>query len=208
MTHELGTTHLDLSTRTGVDSTPAGATGVVVPRGGERHDRIRWSAAWTGAVTTITVFITLQLLFFSLGWLDFGFDGDDTAVARAVTSGALALVAFFIGGLAAGASALWTRASDGMVNGVVAWAVAVLTLLGLALLGGGALLGSLADTVSQFTNLQRINPNINVGAATDTARDTAGWTAFGLGLSALTAAIGGAIGAKIWPGKSSSSRTS
>jgi hypothetical protein len=38
----------------------------------------------------------------------------------------------FLGGLAAGASALWHRANDGMVNGVVTW-TAVLVLLTLAL---------------------------------------------------------------------------
>jgi hypothetical protein len=95
----------------------------------ERRDRIRWGAVWTGALTTLSTYIVLQLLFFALGWLDLGGDGGTT---RALVSAVLALVAFFLGGAAAGASALWHRAHDGMVNAVVAWAITVITLLGFA----------------------------------------------------------------------------
>jgi hypothetical protein len=82
----------------------------------------------------------------ALGWLDLGLNGaTGSGASRAVVSGVLALIAFFLGGAAAGAAALWQRANDGMVNGVAAWAVTVVAVLALALLGGGALLGSLAD---------------------------------------------------------------
>ena len=102
-----------------------------------RHDRIRWGAVWTGVLTTLSIYIVLQLLFFALGWLDLGVNGAD-GTTRAIVSGVLALIAFFLGGAAAGASALWHRANDGMVNGVVTWAVTVIALLGIALVGGGA----------------------------------------------------------------------
>ena len=106
-----------------------------------RHDRIRWGAVWTGVLTTLSTYIVLQLLFFALGWLDLGVNGADGST-RAIVSGVLALIAFFLGGAAAGASALWHRANDGMVNGVVTWAATVIALLGIALVGGGALAGS------------------------------------------------------------------
>ena len=164
-----------------------------------RHDRIRWGAVWTGVLTTLSIYIVLQLLFFALGWLDLGVNGAD-GTTRAIVSGVLALIAFFLGGAAAGASALWHRANDGMVNGVVTWAVTVIALLGIALVGGGALVGSLADTAAQFVDLRAAGVGVDVTEATRTAQQTAGATALGLGLSMVAAALGGSIGAKLWPG--------
>jgi cation transport ATPase len=165
-----------------------------------RHDRIRWGAVWTGVLTALSIYIVLQLLFFALGWLDLGINGAD-GTTRAIVSGALALIAFFLGGAAAGASALWHRANDGMVNGIVTWAVAVIALLGIALVGGGALVGSLADTATQFVNLRAAGAGVDPIEATRTAQQTAGATALGLGLSMIAAALGGSIGAKLWPGR-------
>jgi cation transport ATPase len=164
-----------------------------------RQDRIRWGAVWTGVLTTLSIYIVLQLLFFALGWLDLGINGAD-GTTRAIVSGVLALIAFFLGGAAAGASALWRRANDGMVNGVVTWAVTVIALLGIALIGGGALVGSLADTATQFVNLRAAGAGVDITEATRTAQQTAGATALGLGLSMVAAALGGSIGAKLWPG--------
>ncbi|HYH31820.1 MAG TPA: hypothetical protein VD903_15690 [Pseudonocardia sp.] len=167
----------------------------------ERRDRIRWGPVWVGALTTLSTYVVLQLLFFALGWLDLGFDGGGDSTVRAVVSGGLGLVAFFLGGAAAGASSLWHRANDGMANGVVTWAVTVLALLALALIGGGALLGSLADVATQFVDLRNAGSGVDTASAAETARDTAGWAALGLGLSMVASAIGGSIGAKLWPGR-------
>ena len=165
-----------------------------------RHDRIRWGAVWTGVLTTLSIYIVLQLLFFALGWLDLGINGAGGST-RAIVSGVLALIAFFLGGAAAGASALWHRANDGMVNGVVTWAVTVIALLGIALVGGGALVGSLADTATQFIDLRAAGAGVDLTEATRNAQQTAGATALGLGLSMIAAAVGGSIGAKLWPGR-------
>lgn len=164
-----------------------------------RHDRIRWGAVWTGALTTLSVYLVLQLLFFALGWLDLAGGGSGTT--RAIVSGVLALVAFLLGGMAAGASALWHRANDGMVNGVMSWAVTVVSLLALALVGGGALVGSLADTATQFIDIRNAGEGVDVAEATRTAREAAGVTALGLGLSVVAAGLGGSLGAKLWPGR-------
>ncbi len=167
--------------------------------GDVRHDRIRWGAVWTGVLTTISLYIVLQLLFNALGWLDLGNEGSGTT--RAVVSGVLALVAFFLGGMAAGASALWRRANDGMINAVVTWAATVVALLLLAVLGGGALAGSLADVVAQNVDAQGATAGIDPAQAAETARQSAGWAALALGLTVVASALGGSIGAKMWPGK-------
>jgi hypothetical protein len=156
---------------------------------------------WAGALTTLSTYVVLQLLFFALGWLDLGFDGGGNSTVRAVVSGVLGLVAFFLGGAAAGASSLWHRPNDGMVNGVVSWTVTVTAVLALALIGGGALLGSLADVATQFADLRNAGSGVDIASAAETARDTAGWAALGLGLSMVASAIGGSIGAKLWPGR-------
>lgn len=166
-----------------------------------RRDRIRWGPVWAGALTTLSTYVVLQLLFFALGWLDLGFDGGGNGTLRAAVSGVLGLVAFFLGGAAAGASSLWHRANDGMVNGVVSWAATVTVVLGFALIGGGALLGSLADVATQFVDLRNAGAGVDVTRAAEAARETAGWAALGLGLSAVASAIGGSIGAKLWPGR-------
>lgn len=166
-----------------------------------RHDRIRWGAVWTGTLTTLSIYIVLQLLFFALGWLDLGINGAAGGTTRAVVIGVLGLIAFFLGGVAAGASALWRRANDGMVNGVVMWTATVLVLLTLALISGGALLGSLADVATQFGDLRNAGSGIDVASATQIARNTAGWAVLGLGLSVIVSALGGSVGAKLWPGR-------
>jgi hypothetical protein len=173
-------------------------------RAEDRRDRVRWGPIWAGAVVVLTVFIVLQLLFFALGWLDLGFDGrDGSGVAAGIVTGVLALIAFFLGGLTAGASTMWRKADDGMLHGVLVWALSVLGILAIALIGGTALLGPLADVASQAPGAAEAAQNVDVDPvqALDTARETAGWTALGLGAAVAAAAIGGIAGSKIWPGR-------
>lgn len=168
-----------------------------------RRDRVRWGPIWAGTAVVLTVFVVLQLLFFALGWLDLGFNNGSGVLAGIVT-GVLALIAFFVGGLTAGASTIWRKADDGMLHGVLVWALSVLGILTLALIGGSALLGPLASLVSQAPDAaQSAAQNVDVDPvqALAAARQTAGWTALGLGLAVAAAALGGVAGSKIWPGR-------
>lgn len=171
---------------------------------GTRWDRIRWGPIWAGAVVAVPTFLVLQTLFFALGWLDLGFEEGASATATSIVSGILALIAFFIGGLTAGASALWRSMGDGALHGVLVWALAIVGIITFALFGGGALLGPLATAVTEAVNLQQLlaqnpQPDINVAQIVQGARSAAGWTALFLGLTAGAAALGGAVGAKMWP---------
>ena len=177
-----------------------GTERVATGRAEDRRDRVRWGPIWAGAAVVLTVFVVLQLLFFALGWLDLGFDGrDGSGVATGIVTGVLALIAFFVGGLTAGASTMWRKAGDGMLHGVLVWALSVLGILALALIGGTALLGPLASVASQAPGAAQAAQNVDPGQALDTARHTAGWTALGLGAAVAAAAIGGIAGSKIWP---------
>lgn len=186
--HRTATTHAADAARPSEERTAERPAGPDV-----RHDRIRWGAVWTGALTTLTTNIVLQLLFFSLGWLDLGTGSSTTAT---VVSGVLGLVAFLLGGVAAGASTLWRWANDGMVNGVVSWALTTALLVAVALAGGGALVGYFGSVFGGFGT-------IGGPAAASLARQTAGWAVLGLGLSVVASALGGTLGTKLWPGRGS-----
>lgn len=167
-----------------------------------RFDRVRWSAVWMGALTVLPTYLVLQMLFFAAGWLDFAVTGN-TAIVATVTSAVLGLVAFFIGGLTAGASVTWRGAkSDGILNGIAVWALTVVILLGLGLLGAGAIAGPLGQMISQA------GPNAApVAGDLAVARQVAGWTALAMGLSAVAAAMGAGVGTKkaIWSPKEAAS---
>jgi hypothetical protein len=181
---------------------------VAMERTEDRRDRVRWGPIWAGAAVVLTAFIVLQLLFFALGWLDLGFDGGAGAgLTAGIVTGVLALIAFFAGGLTAGASMIWRKAGDGMLHGVLVWALSVLGILALALIGGSALLGPLASFASQAPDAAQAAQNVDPAQALNTARDTAGWTALGLGAAAAAAAIGGIAGSKIWPGRKNADDT-
>jgi hypothetical protein len=175
---------------------------VATAQHGDRRDRVRWGPIWAGAAVVLTTFIVLQLLFFALGWLDLGFDGGDGAgLTAGIVTGVLALIAFFVGGLTAGASMMWRKAGDGLLHGVLVWALSVLGILALALIGGSALLGPLADFASRAPDAAQAAQNVDTAQAANTARDTAGWTALGLGAALAAAAIGGTAGSKVWPAR-------
>ena len=177
---------------------------VTAERSEDRRDRVRWGPIWAGVLAVLTVFIVLQLLFFALGWLDLGFNGAaGTGATAGILTGVLALIAFFVGGLLAGASTMWRGAGDGLLHGVLVWALSVLGILAIALIGGSALLGPLAQLAGHAAQSGAQPPNVNIdpAQALETARQSAGATALSLGLAVAAAAIGGTIGSKIWPGK-------
>jgi hypothetical protein len=188
-----------LGRSTGSAVEPPADQRVATARAEERRDRVRWGPIWAGAAVVLTVFIVLQLLFFALGWLDPSLNGrDGSGVAAGIVTGVLALIAFFIGGLTAGASTMWCKAGDGMLHGVLVWALSVLGLLALTLIGGTALLGPLASVASQAPDAAHAaQQTVDPVQALGTARDTAGWAALGLGAAAAAAAIGGIFGSKI-----------
>jgi hypothetical protein len=98
---------------------------------------------------------------------------------------------------------MWRGAGDGLLHGVLVWALSVLGILAIALIGGSALLGPLAQLAGHAAQSGAQPPNVNIdpAQALETARQSAGATALSLGLAVAAAAIGGTIGSKIWPGK-------
>lgn len=175
---------------------PERPVNVAVPP--ERRDQVRWGPVWAGLVVALSTFLLLELLALALRWIEPG----STATRSGVVSGILGLIAFFLGGLVAGATAMWRDFGSGLLHGVLVWALGVVSILLIATLGGGALFGSVADTLARVGTLTRTNlSNVDASAALSTARSAAGWGVLGLALSLAAAALGGLMGAKAWPRK-------
>lgn len=158
----------------------------------------------------LPVFLVLHALFFALGWLDLGFGTGNSDTAASSVSGFLALVASFVGGLVAGSFAVWGDLTDGLVHGALTWALGVIVMVVFALLGGGAILGSLGSLVTQVTTLQQLfaqGASFDSAQAMEAVRQTAGWSALVLGLTAATAGAGGVVGSKVWPPRRTGSGT-
>jgi uncharacterized RDD family membrane protein YckC len=164
-----------------------------------RRDRVRWGPVWAGLVVAVPTFLLLQLATLALGWWDVGSGGGNNADWL---SGVNGLIALFLGGLTAAATAIWRGISDGLLHGILVWALTVVTLVVLTLFGGGALLGSLAGVVTDIAGIQQADiPDVATSDAAQVARSGASWAVLGLGLSVAAAALGGIIGAKMWPAR-------
>jgi hypothetical protein len=97
---------------------------------------------------------------------------------------------------------------EGLLHGVLTWAVGIVAILGLALLGAGALLGNLSTAASQLGGLQQqagqagqAASQIDPTQALQAAHQGAGWAALALGLTVIAAAAGGLTGQKIGSAK-------
>jgi hypothetical protein len=164
----------------------------VIRRRELRADRIRWSAIWAGLVVALGIYMFLQLALVASGIVELA----DASSSDAFWSAAAALVAFLVGGITAGASAMWDGADDGLLHGIVMWAVGLVALITLAALGGGIALGTFdtSDVFDQFS-AEDADPAV----ANDDAEEAAGWALIGLASALAASAIGATIGAKLWP---------
>lgn len=174
---------------------------------GPRRDRVGWGAVWAGTLTTLTTFLLLELAFFALGWLTPGAGnapGPSTSQAwMTLLAGALA---FAFGGLTAAASSRLRGMSDGILHGIMVWVLTITAIVLLTLLGGGALFGAFSNVLGQLSGIQNALgsgdvPPAQLSGAVEAARSAARIAVLALGVFVAAAALGGALGAKMWPGK-------
>jgi hypothetical protein len=165
-------------------------------------DRIRWGAVWAGLATAIAVFALLQLTFFATDAesLDVNPDGEAETTLPFWT-GLAGAVGFLLGGLVTGASSRWRRVSDGILHGVIVWAVATLGLLLVAGLAAGSLTSSLGGTFGELADLrERVADGASLtDAELNDARDAAAAGVLLLGIMIVATIIGAVIGTKLWP---------
>ena len=187
------------STRT-FDSTPE----VSSSREVEHHERlmarpigsrIRGGPVWAGFVIGFATWILLELALFAL---DLG------ALAANVVpdadnstwwwSGVAAALAFLLGGLVAGASTSSRSVTDGVLHGITVWSLTVVALILLSAAGAGIGFGVVGDLLATAPSLAEADT-----AAINDAQTAAAAALLALAVTLAAAAIGGAIGAKIWP---------
>lgn len=172
-----------------------------------RADQVRWGPVWAGLVVALPTFLLGELLFLALGVLDVG-DSVSGGTAGVVT-GLIALAAFFLGGLTAAATAMWRGTDTGLLHGILVWALGVIALLLLTIVGAGSLLGSAGNIASQLLDPATIAgaagdaasnaPDVSATEAAEAGKSAASWGVLGLGLTFIASALGGLVGAKFWP---------
>lgn len=159
-----------------------------------RRDRIRWGPIWAGIVVAVGSYLILQLLLVAVGAVDLGDAGTD----EAIWSGIAALIAFFIGGLATGATSMWQGVDDGIIHGIVMWFAALVLLIVLAAFGGGVALGAI-DVSEAFDEFTTNGEEIDLDEAGDTAQEAARNALIAIILALAASGAGGAAGSKLWP---------
>ncbi len=157
-----------------------------------RRDRLRWGPVWAGVVTAVGSYIFLQLALIATGVVELGDPVGDDAIA----SGIAALIAFFLGGVTTGATAMWQGLDDGILHGIVMWFAAMVAIIAFSAVGSGLALGSF-DTTDVFGDFTL--EEVDVQQANDDAQSAAGTALIALTLGLVAAAAGGAVGAKLWP---------
>ena len=168
-------------------------------------DQVRWGSVWAGLVVAVATFLLLEIISFAAGVLTLGQSDPEAGSSADVVTSVIALVSFFLGGLTAAATARWRSIDTGVLHGILVWALGLVVFLLIALIGGGALLGSVGRVATEFLSLGQVTsavPSVQVEEAVSTARSSASWASLGLGLSLIASAVGGVVGAKFWPRKS------
>ena len=157
--------------------------------------RVRGGPVWAGFVIGFATWILLELALFAadLGALAANVvpDADNSAWWW---SGLAAVIAFFLGGLVSGASTSSKHVTDGVLHGITVWSVTVVALIVLSAAGAGIGFGVVGDILATSPSLADAD-----SAAVNDAQTAAAAALLALTVTLAAAAIGGALGAKIWP---------
>ncbi|MCC5952688.1 MAG: hypothetical protein JJU45_11395 [Acidimicrobiia bacterium] len=146
----------------------------------------------------ISTFLLLQLALVSTGATAVIEPGSTDAAWTAAAAG----VAFLLGGFVTGSSAMWRGIEDGILHGVVLWAVALVALLLVASFGSGLALGALdpTDTFEDVVLVETADPQATDTEVTVTdVREAAGWALLALVVGLAATTVGSTLGAMARP---------
>jgi len=171
--------------------------------GADPRDRAHWGPVWAGLVTTLATFLLLELLFFTFGWLTL-VEADNPGPSSSVAwmTGLAGAIAFLFGGACAGATAASRKTMDGLLHGMLVWALGTVSIVLIALLGGAGLFGAFSDVLGRLSGIRTRLPRATPTSArrrSTTPRDVAEWAVLALVVYLAMAAAGGLIGAKTTP---------
>lgn len=127
---------------------------------------VRWGAVLAGVVVGVSIQLVLTLLGIATGLSATDVvQGDTVGMGPLVWAGLSMLIAAFVGGYVAARMTGLKRKIDGVLHGIVTWAVTTLLFATLATSASGALVSSIFSTVS---------PSASPSAATATTPGIAG----------------------------------
>ncbi len=120
--------------------------------------RVSWGAIFAGAIVAVVVQFLLNLLGLGIGLTTFEFASADDSVtgfgmAQGIWAVISALIALFVGGWVAGRLAGMPRKTDGMLHGVVVWALTTLLTLYLLTTGVGRIVSGATSLLGQGLDL-------------------------------------------------------
>lgn len=166
---------------------------------GRPWDAVRWGPVWAGLLTTLGVFLVLELLAYGIGLLT-ATNSDGSVSASGASpwiTGALGLIAFFMGGYIAERSAAARGGGAGLLNGFMVWALGTGLILVLSLMGLGSLFGALGNAIGGMlaSGGQISGPgNVSGNRVAELSQNVALGAFLSLVLSAIAAALGGLLG--------------
>lgn len=131
-------------------------------------DRVRWASVIAGIFVTLSTLAVLSVLGSAVGFSIWSaWDRPDRIGAGVAIWGIIAaLVAFWCGGCVAAWSAATHRRMDGLINGMLVWAVAI-PLLSFGLFGAGAASANNSDrdnNAQAQANTSQIQRHVNGSA--------------------------------------------
>ena len=113
---------------------------------------IRWGAVLAGVAVGISVQLVLTLLGIASGLSMARVSvGEAPGIGALIWAGLSMLISALVGAYVAGRMSGLKRKTDGMLHGVVSWAVTMLLFVVLATSAGGSLLSGLFSSVTQGT---------------------------------------------------------
>lgn len=178
-------------------------------------DRIRWGPVIGGLFVALSTLALLSVLGLAIGFTAYSPNApaQNFGIGAGIWGAISALIAFGIGGWFAARTAAVRGRSNGMLNGVMVWAVAIplmLYFLGSGITGLASTAGTVANTAAQIAGGGVNNPGLQATVTVPGAPVTPGqvenaagiasqaaWGTFiSLLLGLAAAAIGGLLGAR------------
>lgn len=161
------------------------------------RDLIRWGPIWAGLLLAIGIQLVLGLIGAAIALSAYNPDspnyaaqvGNFTGIWAAIS----ALIALFVGGYIAGRMAAVLGLRNGLAQGSVVWALALVAGIVLSGLGAAGVLGAMNNVTGALARgLAVTGPEGR--ALIDTTISATWWTVVGMILAWIAAAVGGVLG--------------
>ena len=158
------------------------------------RDHVRWGPVVAGTAVGLGFTIIMSVLGLAIGSSAFepGTDITDWTTSAGIWGIVTAIVAFFAAGWVAGRAAATDDAGSSALNGFVAGAALLVTLIWMTAVGTTNMIGFLG---SNFSNVTSFATNAGAGGATFNDIEDGAWATFAVMLvGMILAAIGGFLG--------------